>query len=298
MKKIWLMRKILTVLKKVSFCIKGSAKIRREKWLRLPVKNVGFSRIAGRCFCRNAIFLINIGGNAFMDCLIFERKIAVIFVIREKILQFTRKTGETKHSCRIFNDHIAYAAAGNGRIVRKVRKKEWSGQWSPQLNRYLKRRDGIFFIGAEKTRAHTDKIAVRKHTVSCEGEKICHAHQIVMVVEQHQLKQLRILRLVERAEHGNHMFSTQGIGALPSGKLFKCGLFQTCLSGKMPQDGERAVEVEGVFFCCCKGMCGKRNMRCTRSLAGRFLRGLPAGRFAGDIMQRNSGQTIDVCLCI
>lgn len=84
MKKIWLMRKILTVLKKVSFCIKGSAKIRREKWLRLPVKNVGFSRIAGRCFCRNAIFLINIGGNAFMDCLIFERKIAVIFVIREK----------------------------------------------------------------------------------------------------------------------------------------------------------------------------------------------------------------------
>ena len=65
MKKIWLMRKILTVLKKVSFCIKGSAKIRREKWLRLPVKNVGFSRIAGRCFCRNAIFLINIGGNAF-----------------------------------------------------------------------------------------------------------------------------------------------------------------------------------------------------------------------------------------
>ena len=128
MKKIWLMRKILTVLKKVSFCIKGSAKIRREKWLRLPVKNVGFSRIAGRCFCRNAIFLINIGGNAFMDCLIFERKIAVIFVIREKILQFTRKTGETKHSCRIFNDHIAYAAAGNGRIVRKVRKErvEWA----------------------------------------------------------------------------------------------------------------------------------------------------------------------------
>ena len=125
MKKIRLMRKFLTVFKKVSFCIKGSAKIRREKWLRLPVKNTGFPRIAGRCFCRNAIFFINIGSNAFMDCLIFEGKIAVIFVIREKILQFAGESGKGQCSAgRGASSRTVISRAGTQSGLSKWREQE------------------------------------------------------------------------------------------------------------------------------------------------------------------------------